>query len=44
MARLANALAGCEAALPDAYGMKPEALAMLMNSARARALEGAVGA
>ena len=38
--RLARTLSACDAALPNTYGMKPEALAQLMNSARARALEG----
>ena len=29
--KASRALTGCEAALPDAYGKKPEELAALMN-------------
>jgi hypothetical protein len=32
-------LAGCEAALPDTYGMKPQELAKLMESLRQRYVE-----
>ena len=31
MASVSKGLTGCEAALPDNYGMKPEALATLLN-------------
>jgi len=31
MASVSKGLTGCEAALPDNYGMKPEALARLLN-------------
>ena len=37
---VARALAGCEGALPDTYGMKPADLAALMNAWRLRALIG----